>query len=443
MKKALVAIILAFTMLATAACSAGAGTASSAPSEQASSSAPAASEATGEAKTLTLWTTNKDKAIVAIMEKAVADFQAKTNVKVELTFLENDPYKTKLKTVMGSGEAPDIFHSWGGGWLQQFVDEGQVLDVTDKVADFKDALPEAVWGLDSFNGKIYGIPNSLAGSALFYNKAMFDKLGLTAPTTWSELENVATVLKKNGIIPFALGNKGKWPGAINYIYLSMRLGGGQVFQDALARNGKHTFDDPSYVKAGQMIQDMVDKGWYPEGANGINHDTGGSRMLFYTEKAGMMLMTTGLIANTKNENKEFYDSKLDLVAFPAIENGAGKADEVICGNNAYSISSSCKYPDEAVAFLKFYSTDVDINTKLANEGGLLVAAKGINVTDPKLKKAIEIQTNSSYMQNYYDQALPAELGQLSSDNSQALFGKTITPEEAAKSMEAKAKEILK
>lgn len=443
MKKALVATILALTMLATTACNAGAGTASSNPAEQPSSSATTESEGKGEPKTLTLWTTNKDAAIVEIMEKAVADFEAETNVKVELTFLENDPYKTKLKTVMGSGEAPDMFHSWGGGWLEQFVDEGQVLDITDKVADFKDALPEAVWGLNSFDGNIYGVPNSLAGSALFYNKAMFDKLGLTAPTTWSEMENVATVLKDNGIIPFALGNKSKWPGAINYIYLSLRLGGGEVFQDALARNGKHTFEDASYVKAGQMIQDMVDKGWFPEGANGINHDTGGSRMLFYTEKAGMMLMTTGLIANTKNENKEFYDSKLDLVAFPAIEDGKGKADEVVCGNNAYSISSSCKYPDEALAFLKFFSTDVEINTRLANEGGILVAAKGIEVSDPKLKKAIEIQTSASYMQNYYDQALPTELGQLSSDNSQALFGKTMTPEESARLMEAKAAEILK
>lgn len=441
MKKALVAILLALSMLATAACTATPGNPSSAPNASSPSSA-GEGDNKGEAKTLSLWTTNKDKAIVDIMDEAVKNFEAETNVKVELTFLENDPYKTKLKTVMGSGEAPDIFHSWGGGWLEQFVDEGQVLDITDMVADFKDQLPESVWGLDTFDGKIYGIPNSLAGSALFYNKALFDRLNLTVPATWSELETVAAKLKENGIIPFALGNKSKWPGAINYIYLALRLGGGQVFQDALARNGAHGFDDPSYVKAGELTQKMVDDGWYPEGANGINYDTGGSRMLFYTEKAGMMAMTTGLIANCKNENMDFYNNNLDLAPFPSIEGGAGAADEVLCGNNAYSVSTSCKNPEDAVAFLKYFSTDIDLNTRLANEGGLLVAVKGVKVEDPKLQKAIDIQMNSSYMQNYYDQALPTELGQLSLDNMQALYGKSMTPEESAKSMEAKAKELL-
>lgn len=438
MKKALVAILLACTMLGATACgSSSSGSSSGAPSGQTSSSG-----SKGEAKTLSLWTNNKDKAIVGIMEEAAAKFEAETNVKVTFTFMENDPYKTKLKTVMGSGEAPDIFHSWGGGWLHQFVQEGQVLDITDKVADFKDELPESVWGLDTFDGKIYGVPNSLAGSALFYNKAMFDRLNLTAPTTWSELEEVANTLKANDIIPFSLGNKSSWPGAINYIYLALRYGGGQVFQDALARNGKHGFDDISYVKAGEMTQKMVNEGWYPEGANGINYDTGGSRMLFYTEKAGMMVMTTGLIANAKNENIDFYNNNLDLIPFPAIEGGEGAADEVICGNNAYSISTNCEYPDEAIAFLKYFSTDIDINTRLANEGGVLVAAKGVKVEDAKLQKAIDIQINSSYMQNYYDQALPTELGQLSLDATQGLYGLAITPEGAAQSIEDLAKELL-
>ena len=42
----------------------------------------------------------------------------------------------------------------------------------------------------------------------------------------------------------------------------------------------------------------------------------------------------------------------------------------------------------------------------------------------------------------YDQTLPPELAELHKDTTQALFGLSMTPEEAAKKMEAKAEELL-
>ena len=42
----------------------------------------------------------------------------------------------------------------------------------------------------------------------------------------------------------------------------------------------------------------------------------------------------------------------------------------------------------------------------------------------------------------YDQTLVPELGELQKDTTQALFGLDMTPEEAAKQMEDKAKELL-
>ncbi len=54
----------------------------------------------------------------------------------------------------------------------------------------------------------------------------------------------------------------------------------------------------------------------------------------------------------------------------------------------------------------------------------------------------KIASNAKHVQIYYDQFLPPELGELHKDTTQAIFGKTMTPEEAAKKMEAKAKEIF-
>ena len=38
---------------------------------------------------------------------------------IDLTFFQNDAYKTKIKTAIGAGQAPTIIYGWGGGVLRQ------------------------------------------------------------------------------------------------------------------------------------------------------------------------------------------------------------------------------------------------------------------------------------------------------------------------------------
>ncbi len=58
--------------------------------------------------------------------KRLADdyMAAHPNVNIEITVLENEAFKTKLTTVMQSGEPPDIFQSWGGGVMNEYANAG-------------------------------------------------------------------------------------------------------------------------------------------------------------------------------------------------------------------------------------------------------------------------------------------------------------------------------
>ena len=51
------------------------------------------------------------------------------NVKITITILENEAFKTKLATAMQSGEPPDIFQSWDGGVLQEYATAELVQDL--------------------------------------------------------------------------------------------------------------------------------------------------------------------------------------------------------------------------------------------------------------------------------------------------------------------------
>ena len=123
------------------------------------------------------------------------------NVTIEITILENEAFKSKLPTVMQSGEPPDLFQSWGGGTMNEYAKAGLLKDITADVAgEWGDSIGAGALGVYSYDGKQYGVPWDMGVVGWWYNKDLFAQAGIDAPpATWSEfLEDVQT-LKDAGI----------------------------------------------------------------------------------------------------------------------------------------------------------------------------------------------------------------------------------------------------
>jgi raffinose/stachyose/melibiose transport system substrate-binding protein len=60
-----------------------------------------------------------------------------------------------------------------------------------------------------------------------------------------------------------------------------------------------------------------------------------------------------------------------------------------------------------------------------------------------LQEVVKIIESAKSVQLWYDQYLPPELGEVHKDTSQALFGLSMTPADAAKAMEDAAKKFYK
>ncbi|NDL68400.1 ABC transporter substrate-binding protein [Anaerotalea alkaliphila] len=376
------------------------------------------------------------------VQNAVKRFEdANPHITVEESAFENDPYKTSLATSMAAGEEPDIFISWGGGWLEAFIDEGKVLDIDEKIDAVADNYFDSALSLFEINGKRYGLPYSVGPSPVYYNKQIYAELGLEEPKTLAEFENNCDVLLENGYIPIALGNASQWPGALTFINLSLRMGGADTFLDAYNRENGVTFEDESFVKAGEIIQKWVQKGYYPEGANATNYDTGGSRMLFYSGQAAHIVQTNGLVANSAAEAPEFRENNLGFFVFPEIEGGKGTSTEILGGGNGYSIASSTKHPEEAFDLLVAL-TDKDFGQDSVDLASAVSGVKGVEISDPLIQKVQDLLVESTYIQNYYDQFLPPELGNMHKQTTYDLFGMTTTPEKAAADVEKLAVQIL-
>jgi raffinose/stachyose/melibiose transport system substrate-binding protein len=388
---------------------------------------------------LVMWDVQTTGVLPGIIDQTGQEFmKANPGIELEIVHIQNDPFKTKLKVAMGAGTPPDIFHNWGGGPLKEYIDSGMVATIDEIKADLLKTYIPASFDPVTFDGKTYGSAYAgLTGVFFFYRKDLLAQYGLTPPKTQKEFLAMGETLKANGVVPITLANKTKWTGSFFYMYLADRYGGANMFLDALYRKPGGSFEAPGYIKAGQALQDLVKRDFFPPGFNGMDEDTGQARMLIYSKKAGVHLMGNWFVGQATKESPETL-AQLDLFPFPSVEGGKGDPTSLIGspGQNYYSISVACKNKAKALEFLKSNIMSQAYVEALA-AAGYVPPVKGASTytKDPIMKKVALAFEAAGHVQVYYDQFLPPAMGELHKDLVQALFGLSITPEEAARKHE--------
>jgi raffinose/stachyose/melibiose transport system substrate-binding protein len=419
------------------------------PAEPAATEAPAEpamTEEMAEPVTITWWHISTAEEHKALWQKLADEYMADhPNVNIEITVLENEAFKTKLTTVMQSGEPPDIFQSWGGGVMNEYANAGLLKDITaDLDADggaWRDTFAPGALGVYAYKDQNYGVPWDMGMIGFWYNKALFAQAGIDAPpTTWTELVDDVQKLKDAGITPIALGEGDKWPGMHMWAYLVTRLGGKANFEGALLRTG--SFTDEPFVKAGEMLQELVALEPFQDGFLGATY--GDEATAMGNGKAAMELMGqwAPAVERDNSEDKQGIGDDLGWFPFPAVEGGAGDPNDAVGGGNGFAIGKNAS--PEAVDFVK-YLTRPESQVQLAEIGVAIPVVKGgeAGLTDPLMITLQEQLAKAQYFQLYYDQALPPAMGSVINDSTQGLFAGTLTPEQAAQAIEDSAQQELK
>lgn len=361
---------------------------------------------------------------------------AHPDVKIKIVTLENEAYKSKMTAQTASGKLPDIFHTWGGGVLQQQIDAGLVEDLSGKISSWtKDYLPASVapFRLDD---KMYAVPFDVGMVGFWYNKALFKQAGIdTPPTTWSGYLDAVKALKDEGITPIALAGKEKWPGMYYWAYLSMRVAGLDAMQKA-ADDADFTGED--FVKAGAHLEELVALKPFQKGFLGAAYSTPtGEAAAMGNGKAAMELMGQWAPVVQEDAGKGL-GKDLGFFSFPEVEGGKGALTEVFGGSNGHAVRKGA--PDAAVEFLKFFA-EQEFAEKLVKETGLVPVSKAAQgaLTDPNLIAVSDALSKSTGFQLYLDQAYAPAVGQEINDSVAALIAGSKSPEQVTRSVTQVAK----
>lgn len=342
-------------------------------------------------------------------QKIVADFEAANpDVKVEIVPIDFNNAEQIIKTGIASGDPVDVSFFWGTQ-ISAFVNSDMALDLTPYLTEnnneWKDTFIDTYLSGGQIGDKYYAISYQPVIETIFYNKDLFKANNIEVPTTWDEYMAACAKFKEAGV--YGIGN---WVGQnhqlMEFAYQYMANDG--QLEDATA--GKLDFTTVAGIgKALENWKSAYDNGyWYPgEGALTSTKDQ--TQAAWYQGKIAT-IFDAGSNAGTYEKDSTF---EVGVMKFPLIQEGGKYGVNVV--TNALFVPANAKHPEEAVRFIKYYTSDAgmaeiinsgrlpstkSMQDKVANQlmKDLLATTIGDNVVGYKHLQNISSEMNA-YIQN--------------------------------------------
>jgi multiple sugar transport system substrate-binding protein len=280
----------AAALIALAACSSSSST--STPSGTASSATGSSSGSASGPVTLNFYgadygtagtsnsTTNYWQSI------ATAFHAAHPNITVNVQTVDWTDFPTKTATLIQNKQYPDILE---GNPAPPYAQSGLIYPVSQVLSSSVNSnlIPKFVAD-GAYKGTDYGIPFTTSTRAMYYNKKIFAKAGISAPpTTWAQLQTDAAKIKKAGYIGYGLPLGSEEAQAELLLWI---LGDGGGYVDSA---GKYTINSAANIAALTFLKGLAAAGDTQPNPGGTNRTAVWAD--FAAGKVGMMLGSPAVI----------------------------------------------------------------------------------------------------------------------------------------------------
>ena len=289
---------------------------------------------------------------LATHESVAAAFMAENpDIEIEIWHQPWGDYFTKLQTLWAAGDSeaiPDVLFLFP---VPSYAADG-VLENLDSYIEDAEYDVEDYWPglLDStyFEGSVYGFPRDIGLEVLYYNKDIFDEVGIDYPTddwTWDDfmaaLEATTDVADSGRVNRYGLGMEaGKFQ-----LWVGQNFGG---ILDDMENPTECTLDSPEAVEGIEFFTNMFDNNYAMRDAD--LGQAGGDSAVFQSGQVAMIIQNASRVPAFNAAEMNY-----DVAAVPIPEGGQRSAG---AGGAAWVMASDSDNKEAAWTFLSWLqSTD--------------------------------------------------------------------------------------
>lgn len=329
----------------------------------------------------------------------IEDFQNEySNITVKLDLIPTAQYSTIVTTristdavdvLVASSQISDpdtrttLFLNLKGQSFVENVFEENIL------ADF---LP----GVDT-EGDIYVLPIVGTTMLTFYNKTIYNDLGLDIPATWNELISNCDKIKDADINPFLFGGKDQWP--VNMIVASIEPPLVQAVKPDFYKTlgtGATKFTDPEFVSIFSKL-DTLYKNYFDSNSLGIAY--GDAPGLFVQGKSAMLIDGNWSAAQIKAAEPSF---EVGTFILPSSDDATANQTAIVRNGMGWSVIKSSPNKDAALKWMEFIFRPE--NQKLACDvGGMIPVGPNIEIDDALNNSAAALISNATKRVPMFDE----------------------------------------
>lgn len=330
--------------------------------------------------TLSFWSWRTED--VAAYEKFIAAFHAE-NPDIDVTFTPylNTEYNTIVATALQGGGGPDIVHLRAYGGMEPFANAGLIVRLDDKVpalADFDAGVK--LGATNRADGGVYGVPFALQTVQVLYNVDMFERLGLSEPTTWDEFLALGDALKAAGVYAFANGTKDPWTNETLFGGVAPTFYGcTPFFQEITA--GDTDFTDPRFVAALERMVAL--RPYLADNFTGVGYTD--MQTLFAFEQAGMFIAGSYELGNMAQLNPLL---RIGSFAVPG-DAASDPACISFYADGSYGINANSPNQEAALRFIQFLASQ-EFGQMFTEELQQISAVPGTVPTSEALQGMVEM-----------------------------------------------------
>ncbi|MFE9960004.1 ABC transporter substrate-binding protein [Micromonospora sp. NPDC005299] len=257
-------------------------------------------EPKSDSSRITVWSLEDVADRVNATKAIIADYTAKTGVKVNLVTVNEDQFPSLIASSAAAGDLPDVVGSVSLAGVRtlsgnDLLEPDANKRVVEKLG--RDTFSPRALELTSEDAKQLAVPSDGWGQLLVYRKDLFAAAGLPAPDTYEKIAAAAAKLNTGGVAGITAATA---PGDVftqqTFEHLAL-ANNCQLTDDA----GKVTLDSPECVEAFRFYGDLM-RNNSVKGAQDV--DT--TRATYFAGKAAMLIWSPFILdelAGLRNDAK--------------------------------------------------------------------------------------------------------------------------------------------